>query len=281
MSEMSYIEEGSNTLQMEDADKVMNYFNNFDERRAEYGADKSLFEFFCHTLNCKPVRNWDVVGSAVEDFKTVMMSIKRSVTPEKRQELSESTDERINNMYDWLELYCTNRLNIDDEDKFYGSRVGIQAYKKAVSTMSKKTLNDEYLGLNMETLTSMIPGYTKVADMDNPNRENASQALTTIGITTEHTVYLTEPTVGWIDTGMLWLGDKDLIQTRLNMKRLPVRGQRLQEIIKQLYSKFGDEIQHRFIRIEEGALTKKDNYTIELTPEDDVILTVKLRNVQV
>ena len=278
MSAMGYIEEGSNTLQMEDADKVIHYFNTLDERRAEFGADKSLFEFLCHTLNCKPVRNWDVVSSAIEDFKTVMMSIKRSVTPEKKQELSESTDERINNMYDWLELYCTNRLNIDDEDKFYGSRLGIQAYKEAANHMSKKTLNDEYLGFNLETLSTMIQGYTKVESVDNPNREDASQALTTIGVDKDHNVFITEPSIGWIDTGMLWLGDKDLINKRLSMKRLPVRGQRLQEIIRQLYSKYGDEIQHKFIRIEDGALTKKDNYTIEITPEDDVILTVKVRN---
>lgn len=278
MSAMGYIEEGSNTLQMEDADKVIHYFNTLDERRAEFGADKSLFEFLCHTLNCKPVRNWDVVSSAIEDFKTVMMSIKRSVTPEKKQELSESTDERINNMYDWLELYCTNRLNIDDEDKFYGSRLGIQAYKEAANHMSKKTLNDEYLGFNLETLSTMIQGYTKVESVDNPNREDASQALTTIGVDKDHNVFITEPSIGWIDTGMLWLGDKDLINKRLSMKRLPVRGQRLQEIIRQLYSKYGDEVQHKFIRIEDGALTKKDNYTIEITPEDEVILTVKVRN---
>ena len=278
MSAMGYIEEGSNTLQMEDADKVIHYFNTLDERRAEFGADKSLFEFLCHTLNCKPVRNWDVVSSAIEDFKTVMMSIKRSVTPEKKQELSESTDERINNMYDWLELYCTNRLNIDDEDKFYGSRLGIQAYKEAANHMSKKTLNDEYLGFNLETLSTMIQGYTKVESVDNPNREDASQALTTIGVDKDHNVFITEPSIGWIDTGMLWLGDKDLINKRLSMKRLPVRGQRLQEIIRQLYSKYGDEIQHKYIRIEDSALTKKDKYTIEITPEDDVILTVKVRN---
>ena len=255
-----------------DADRMIDFFSDLEGQYSQYGPDKGLISFCLHIFNIDQISDVGGLRDSYNDLRSIGFLISRSVDVEKQKEFKSIVMDGIDRVYMWLTSVYNHRVDKNDASLLFSNDAFSNHMMKSVSA---RVLRDDYFTF-INTKHNLTNPSHVIAELDTDLAMSSGTDTLTIE---DKNVVFGANRIPWTDREIIWTGNKQQLESRLNAKYRKAKDKRLIAIMKSSYITYGDNFLFKKIQIEEGALDKPNGFTVDKGEDGSGILLVVKKEV--